>query len=298
MKLRILKHICARPGPSRQRRAQCYSLGWRQKVNTTDPRRNRSGIFAPPILLIMLIGVTGCGNVDDSAEAGDQAWQYTISGDLTELLDEGEAVLSRGTSVLGGSEEIGRTMLENGYFKLRGEFDHGGAVRLAIMNADEESRGSVQLILEPVDITIVYAGEVAGLRARGGPYQQQVVSSWEESEEYGEALNAYRDVMNRRKGLEEGDEGYEELQDESWERYRALNKIRSDALRAIAESSDDPLASLYAVQLGGLGGQDALSRLDDLEIELGAHPALVAMRSRINKGIELRAAYASMQEGA
>ena len=207
-------------------------------------------------------------------------------------------MLSRGNAVLGSSDEIGRAEVNGGQFELKGEFDQGGAVRLAIMNADEESKGSVQFILEPVDITIVYAGEVAGLRARGGPYQQQVVTSWQDSDEYGEALNAYRDVMDRRKGLEEGDEGYEELQEESWDRYRAQNKIRFDALRAIAESPDDPLASLYAVQLGGLGGQDALTRLDALEIEIGAHPALLAMRSRINKGIELRAAYAAMQEGA
>lgn len=267
-------------------------------MNTTEPKRNRSGIFLPPIVLLMLTGVTGCGNGDDSAEAGERASQFTISGNLIELLEEGEAVLSRGTTVLGGSEEIARTSLTDGKFRIAGEFDQGGAVRLGIVNADEESKGSVQFILEPAEIKIVYAGQVAGMRAQGGPYQQQVVSSWQESEEYDEALNAYRDVMDQRKDMEEGDEGYEELQEESWDRYRALNKIRSDALRAIAESQDDPLASLYAVQLGGMGGQDALSRLDELEAELGAHPALVALRSRINKGIELRAAYAAMQEGA
>ena len=244
------------------------------------------------------VTMAGCGSSQDPVEGADTAPQYTISGNLADLLEDGDAVLSRGTAVLGGSEEIGRAEVDDGQFRLQGDFDQGGAVRLSIMNADEESKGSVRFILEPVDITIVYAGEVAGLRAQGGPYQQQVVSSWEDSEEYDQALNAYRDVMDRRKDLEEGDEGYEELQEESWDRYRALNKIRFDALRAIAESDEDPLASLYAVQLGGLGSQDALSRLDALETELGAHPALVAMRSRINKGIELRTAFASMKEGA
>ena len=267
-------------------------------MNTTNPKRSPFGTFLPPILLMMLIGVTGCGNADDSADAGDRASQFIISGNLTELLEEGEVALTRGTEVLGGSEEIARTSLTDGKFRIVGEFDQGGAVRLGIVNADEESKGSVQFILEPVEITIVYAGQVAGMRAQGGPYQQQVISSWQESAEYDQALNAYRDVMDQRKGMEEGDEGYEELQEESWNGYRALNQIRSDALRAIAESQDDPLASLYAVQLGGMGGQDALSRLDELEAELGAHPALVALRSRINKGIELRAAYAAMQEGA
>ena len=260
------------------------------------------GIAFPPLTLLMAAGALalgGCGNTDKAPESGDApAAEYSISGNVAELLEEGEAVLSRGTAVLGGSEEIGRAEISGGKFRLQGEFDQGSAVRLAVMNADEESKGSVQFILEPVDITIVYAGEVAGLRARGGPYQQQVVSSWQDSEEYAEALNAYRDVMDRRKGLEEGDEGYEELREESWDRYNEQNKIRFDALRAIAESPDDPLASLYAVLMGGMGGEDALARLDELEAELGAHPALVAMRGRVNKGIELRAAYASMQEGA
>ena len=269
-----------------------------EEFSDSGSDRPNSGKFLPFALALMLSGVAGCDNSSDAEAPAGSTSQYSISGNLAELVEDGEAVLSRGTAVLGGSEEIGHAEIKGGQFELQGDFDQGGAVRLAIMSADEESKGSVQFILEPVDITIVHAGEVAGLRARGGPYQQQLVSSWQDSDEYDEALNAYRDVMDRRKGLEEGDEGYEELQEESWERYRALNKIRFDALRAIAESPDDPLASLYAVQLGGLGGQDALSRLDDLEMELGAHPALVAMRSRINKGIELRAAYAAMQEGA
>lgn len=262
--------------------------------------RHRPRMKLMPNLLASMgiAALAACGDPSERTDTTIMAPHYRIMGSIGELLEEGEAVLSRGTAVLGGSEEVGRAEVNGGQFELEGEFDHGGAVRLAIMNADEESKGSVQFILEPVDITIVYAGEVAGLRARGGPYHQQVVSVWEDSEEYGEALNAYRDVMNRRKGLEEGDEGYEEIQEESWDRYRALNKIRFDALRAIAESTDDPLASLYAVQLGGLGGEDALSRLDALETEIGAHPGLLAVRSRINQGLELRAAYATMQAGA
>ncbi len=268
-------------------------------MKRNHPRHPLPQRLFPLIMLAAcsVLTIGGCGNSQEPPARADTTPQYSISGNVMDFLEEGHAILSRGTAVLGGSEEIGRAEINGGEFRLQGEFGQGGAVRLAIMNTDEESKGSVQFILEPVDITIVYAGEVAGLRAQGGPYQQKLVSSWQDSEEYDQALNTYRDVMDRRKGLEEGDEGYKELQEESWDRYRALNKIRFDALRLIAESPEDPLASLYAVQLGGLGGQDALTRLDALETQLGAHPALVALRSRINKGIELRAAYASMQEG-
>ena len=101
--------------------------------------------------------------------------------------------------------------------------------------------------------------------------------------------------MAKRKDMEEGDEGFEELQKESWDLYNAQHKVRSDALRAIAESEEDPLASLYAVLMGGMGGQDALTRLDALKGEVGEHPALMAMHSRVSQGIEMRATAAALK---
>ena len=131
-------------------------------------------------------------------------------------------------------------------------------VRLVVYDSEENSKGSVQFILEPGDIAIEYTGRVSGLRARGGAYIQQVVASWQDSEEYQQAIAAYRDVMARRSDMEEGDEGFEELQKESWDLYNAQHKVRSNALRAIAESEEDPLASLYAVLMSGMGGQDEI----------------------------------------
>ena len=244
------------------------------------------------------VTMAGCENTQDTAEPADTAAEYVITGNVSDLLEEGAVVLSRGTAVLGGTEEFARARLAGGEFELRGEFSHGGAVYLAIVDAEDERKGSLQLILEPAEIRVEYTGEVTGLRAHGGPYQQQVVTSWQESDAYEQALAAYRDVMQRRRGLEEGDDGFEDLKQESWDRYNEQNKIRYDALRAIAESNEDPLASLYALQLGGMGGDEALARLDVLEADLGEHPALVAMRSRITRGKALRAAAAAMKEGA
>ncbi len=229
--------------------------------------------------------------------AADAAQQYRIAGSIGELLEDGEVVLSRGTGVVGGSEEIARAPFTGGEFELQGELQQGEVARLSLQDADGNGKGSVQLILEAGDIRIQYAGTVAGLQASGGPYNRKVIASWQDSEAYQDALAAYRDIMEQRKGVEEGDEGYQALLDESWERYRAVQEVRSSALLAIAEADDDPLASLYAVQLGGMGSEQALARLDQLQADLGEHPALLATRSRIRHGVEMRTAARAMQEG-
>ena len=253
-----------------------------------------SGTMLPSLLLIAwaATALAGCADPQEATP------QYTISGNVAELLEEGEVALTQGTDVLGGTEEIGRVALTNGEFSMNGEFSDGAAVRLVIYDSEENSKGSVQFILEPGDIAIEYTGRVSGLRARGGTYNQQVVASWQDSEEYQQAIAAYRDVMARRSDMEEGDEGFEEIQKESWDLYNAQYKVRNDALRAIAESEEDPLASLYAVLMGGMGGQDALTRLDALKAELGEHPALMAIHSRVSQGIRMRAAAAALKEGA
>ncbi len=253
------------------------------------------------LLAISILGagaLAGCGNPQDRAKDARQAPEYVIAGNVSDLAEEGNAVLTQGTAVLGGTEEISRVALTNGEFSLSGEFSDGAVVRLVVYDSEENSKGSVQFILEPGDIAIEYTGKVSGLRARGGTYNQQVVASWQDSEEYQQAIAAYRDVMARRSDMEEGDEGFEEIQKESWDLYNAQHKVRNDALRAIAESEEDPLASLYAVLMGGMGGQDALTRLDALKAELGEHPALMAMHSRVSQGIRMRAAAAALKEGA
>lgn len=230
--------------------------------------------------------------------AHSSSQEYLISGEIGELAQTGEVVLSRSTGVLGSSEEIARVAIENGKFEIRGDFSHGGRTSLGIYDTEENFKGSAQFILEPVEINLSYVGGVSPLRVRGGPYNEKVIASWRNSEEYQQAQAAYSEVMDAKKELKEGDENYQELLDLAWEGYRALNEIRSEALRVIAETDDDPLASLYAVELGGMGSEDAILRLDELRESLGDHPTLVATRSRKVKGMEMRDAYTAMDEGS
>ncbi len=263
-------------------------------------KKNQQARIATHWVALAVTGMAALAGCADRSDAPDAAAQYRIAGSVGELLEQGEAVLSRSTGVVGGSEEIARAPLADGRFELSGALQQGGVARLSVRDAEGNGKGSAQFILEPGGIEVEYAGPVAGLRASGGPYNQQVIASWQRSEAYQDALAAYRDIMERRKGVEEGDEDYQALLDESWERYRALQDVRSTALRAIAEADGDPLASLYALQLGGMGGEDALARLTELQLRggLGEHPALLAARSRITHGIQMRTAARAMKEGA
>lgn len=231
-----------------------------------------------------------------NGEASEDA--YRIWGNLAEWAENGEIVLSRSTEVLGSSEEIARVPLKDGRFEILGDFTHGGRVNLAVYDGEETFKGSAAFILEPTDIHIEHVGGVTPLKVHGGPYQQKVIAIWQESDAYKEAHAAYDEVMEEKKGLTEADENYQELLDLSWERYRALQEIRSTALREIVDSDDDPLASLYAIELGGMGGEEAITRLNELQETLGAHPVLLATRNRRLKGMEMSAAARTMVEGA
>ena len=228
----------------------------------------------------LVVGLWAC--------VGAAAAEYSIIGDLGDAVDQGEVVLSRSSAVLGSSTEVARAPIADGKFRLGGEVsdDAMGRVSLAAKDADGNSKGSVQFILEPGEIRIGYAGRVAGLTASGGRYTQRVVAVWRDTEAYGEVLEDYAEVMDAKAGLEDGPER-EQLTKEAIRLYNALIKLRRDALREIAMADDDPLASLFAIEMGGLGGKTALNRLDQLEAVAELPAAAAALRSRTETGIRM-----------
>lgn len=246
------------------------------------------GAFLPLALLFTFgsAAIPACGKVNEKAQAWPDSARYRIFGDIRELAEEGRVVVNRATGDPGESEELGRASLAGGRFELQGEVDYSSVVQLVVYGAAKEIQGAFQFILEPGEIRIGYRGEAGGLIARGGKYQQQIVASWEDGEEYQRAVAAYDEVLEKRKDIEEGDERYEELTAESWKRYAQLYVIRNAALRAAAESNEDPQARLHALEFGALGGEETLEMLDQLQAGLGDHPALAALRRQAAHGME------------
>ena len=230
---------------------------------------------------------------------GAAAAEYVIVGDVGDAVDHGEVVLSRSSAVLGSSTEIARAPVAEGSFRLVGEVsnDTMGRVSLSAKDADGNSKGSVQFILEPGEIRVGYAGRVAGLTAEGGPYNQRVVATWRDTEEYQGVLGDYAKVMSAKADLEEGPER-ETLTEEAIRLYNELNRIRRDALREIAMSDDDPFASLFAIEMGGLSpdgrAQPARSACRPL---LSCPPPSPALRARTETGIRMSETARTVQVG-
>jgi len=216
------------------------------------------------------------------------AMQIEITGNVAELTDEGEAVLATSTDVMGGKTEIARAKINGGEFSLSGEFDEIERANVEIVNADGKGRGSVNVILEPAPIRISYQGKYTGFRAEGdGKYSQVLFAPWQQSEEYKQALDEFVTTATKRDELADGPEK-EALNKKYWELYHEAPKIRAKVMDAIAVSSDDPIASSLAIQLGGLRSSEAaVARLNELEEILGPQKGLVNRRAAI-KGSILR----------
>ncbi len=220
------------------------------------------------------------------AAASAAAADYNIVGNLGELVEEGEVVLTRSTAVLGSSTEVDRGTITGGEFRLVGEVVDMGRVSLSVKDAEGNSKGSTRFILEPGEVRISHAGRVAGLTADGGYYTDRLISVWRDTEEHGRLLKDYSAVMDAKADLEEGPER-EALMEEAVRLYNELTRTRRDALREIALSDDDPLASLFAIEMGGLSRTEAIDRLDQLEARAELPESADALRARTETGIRM-----------
>ena len=232
-----------------------------------------------------------------SVKLAPEAGDYSIFGDMPDLVEEGEAVLSRSTAVLGASEEFARAPIADGRFRLTGPAAPLGRVLLRLYDAEGNSKGSTQFILEPGEIRIERGGYAVGLIARGGPYNRKVIAAWRDGDPYQSILNQYSAAMEARGALEEEDEGYEALKEETIRLYQELMGARREALREIASAEGDPLASLFAIEMGGMGGADALARLAQLEPGIGEFAPLQSLRSRLETGVRMRETAQLVQPG-
>ena len=200
---------------------------------------------------------------------------YVVVGKLGDAVTSGEVVLTRPSARYGATDEVARASISDGTFRLAGQIDGDmGVVTLTV----EDSAGttiSERFILEPGEIRVRYGGPFLGLLIDGGPHNQRVIGVWRDTDEY---RGLQTDYVKARAELPDA-RNDPSIGEEFMRAQNALNQFRGGALRAIALSGDDPLASFFALQMGALGGTDALDRLDELEAVAELPATAGALRS-------------------
>ncbi len=211
-----------------------------------------------------------------AASPQDTAADYVVVGNISDAVTSGEVVLTRQSARYGATDELARASISDGEFRLAGQIDNDmGVVTLTAEDSAGTTIGSARFILEPGEIRVRYGGLLLGFLVDGGPYHQQVIGVWRDTDEY---RGLQTDYAKARAGLQDGP-GRAAGVDAFMQAQNALNQFRGGALRAIALSDDDPVASFFALQMGALGGTDALDRLDELEVVAELPATAGALRS-------------------
>ena len=199
--------------------------------------------------------------------------EFRIHGDLGDIVQDGEVVLTQYTALVSEREEFAAAPIEDGVFELRGDTWAPRLVRLKIL-VDGQTDQTIDLIVEPgEDVRVSYGDWISGLSAEGGPYHQRLIASWQTGPVYLEALENYRDVMTRKRALEDAGidttgavEGESSLLDRAWAGWEAIQAIKDEALEAWVRQREDPLASYLALELGGRDETTTvLATLDELQ---------------------------------
>ena len=198
---------------------------------------------------------------------------YRIHGDLGDIVQDGEVVLTQYTALVSEREEFAAAPIAEGRFELRGDTWAPRLVRLKIL-VDGQTDQTIDLIVEPgEDVRVSYGDWISGLIAEGGPYHQRLIASWQTGPEYLEALDSYRDIMTRKRALEDAGidptgavEGESSLLDRAWAGWEAIQAIKDEALEAWVRQRENPLASYLALELGGRDETaTVLATLDELQ---------------------------------
>ena len=269
-----------------------------------------------PIVWLALAGfaLAACEAVQDA----EPTRAYVISGDVGDVVSTGEAVLSRSTRILGNTEDFASVPIVDGRFRFEGIVspwptasgpegqkasdnagEHAlGLVFLVLLDAEGKRKGQARFILEPGETLVENGGPAIGLLAHGGAFNNKVIASWRDEDGYQTVLGDYSAAMAARGELAEDDEQMETLKEESVRLYQEHHRLRREALRAIVTAEGDPLASVFAIELGGMGREEALARLDELEPLIGDFEPLLALRSRLETGVRLRNTAKVVQAGA
>ena len=225
-------------------------------------------MFRHIVLFVWLAFAFGC-------ESGSE---FLIKGDLGDYAQDGEVVLTQYTSLVGENEQFAATPIVDGRFEVRGDTWAPRMVTLKV-RVEDQTRDSVRLIIEPgEELRVTYGDWLTGLRVEGGHYHSKIISSWQESEEYIEALSQYRDVMTRKRELAEveddvaeEEEDAAEVKDDAAEEEEVAAEVK-DAAAEVKDAAAEVKEVAAEVKDAAAEVKDAAAEVGDdvAEVEVDA----------------------------
>lgn len=230
--------------------------------------------------------------VGDARIDGDDAAEFTISGDVSSITDQDlslavaevrfASINPKSSSFLSATE----LLLDDGKFLVEGIAAEPFLVTVVVRNLDYRYRGLVNAVVEPgVHIKVSpskstssfnpgFASELIANSETEESLHRKVIESWQNSEEYLTKMDEYASAIEQAAQQAASDA---ELDEEStknlgsveqafrdpYDVFKELQAIEFSALTSLAQNLDEPMTALLAMELGARSGLDYSRQLDN-----------------------------------
>ena len=230
--------------------------------------------------------------VGDVRINGDNAAEFTISGDVSSISDQDLSLAvaeirfasmnPKSSSFLSATE----LLLDDGKFLVEGIATEPFLVTIVVRNLDYRYRGLVNAVVEPgahIKVTPSkssssfnpnFASDLMANSETEGSLHSKVIESWQNSEEYLAKMEEYASAIEQAaqqtgSNAETGERDTETASSDEqafrdpYDVFKELQAIEFSALTSIAQNLDEPMAALLAMELGARSGLDYSRQLEN-----------------------------------
>lgn len=226
--------------------------------------------------------------VEEFRVVGESDSKFTITGDLSSIVDKDLSVATAYIEVLSSNPRTGSNLsnksnavlLREGRFAIEGivlepllvkvwVISYFGVIRdveryIGVVNAVVEPGAHIRISPSTSSSSFApgaRASELMAISQQESSFHHKVIESWQSSEEYLRKMDEYADAINFETQRSQSDTKTEEEQTEAdgttedsikapYDVHRELSAIRDASLSSIARNLQDPMTALLAMELG------------------------------------------------
>lgn len=166
---------------------------------------NKARRIAPYIYGLVAVAILGC----TAPVEYDPTKHYRITGDATGFTDEwvdAKFLVMQRTYDDNGDPTtltLAETKSSDGKFVIVGEIAEPTVVSVFVENDGQRGDRAEMVIEVGADLTVSYPNKTLGMVADGGGMHGTLVSTWQFSDEYQNAIDVYAELLERKKAAEE-----------------------------------------------------------------------------------------------